>query len=106
MGNLFSVELGDGGVEIGARRGPADQPRRRELLQGGGHLVVAVGANWQAVRDSVLGPILPGLPSRQEKVASLEALDTFAGSIKPITPPGTPPVLVTKLEELEERRGK
>ena len=23
--------------------------------------------NWQAVRDSVLGPILPGLPSGQEK---------------------------------------
>ena len=54
----------------------------------GGHLVVSVGANWQAVRDSVLGPILPGLPSGQEKVASLEALDTFAGSNKPITPPG------------------
>ena len=71
----------------------------------GGHLVVAVGANWQAVRDSVLAPILPGLPSGQEKVASLEALDTFAGSTKPITPPGTPPVMVTKLEEIEERGG-
>ncbi len=71
----------------------------------GGHLVVSVGANWQAVRDSVLGPILPGLPSGQEKVASLEALDTFAGSNKPITPPGTPPVMVTKLEEMEERGG-
>ena len=72
----------------------------------GGHLVVSVGANWQAVRDSVLGPILPGSPSGQEKVASLEALDTFAGSNKPITPPGTPPVMVTKLEELDERGGK
>jgi hypothetical protein len=71
----------------------------------GGHLVVAVGANWQAVRDSVLGPILPGLPSGQEKVASLEALDTFAGSNKPITPPGTPPVMVTKLDDLQERNG-
>jgi hypothetical protein len=71
----------------------------------GGHLVVAVGAKWQAVRDSVLAPILPGLPSGQEKVASLEALDMFVGSNKPITPPGTPPVLITKLEELEERGG-
>ena len=51
-------------------------------------------------------PILPGLPSGQEQVASLEALDTFAGSTKPITPPGTPPVMVTKLEEVEERGGK
>ncbi len=50
-------------------------------------------------------PILPGLPSGLEKVASLEALDTFAGSNKSITPPGSPPVMVTKLEELEERGG-
>ncbi len=71
----------------------------------GGHLVVAVGANWQAVRDSVLGPILPGLPSGQERVPSLEALDIFAGSNKPITPPGTPAVMVTKLEEIEQRGG-
>ncbi len=72
----------------------------------GGHLVVAVGSNWQAVNDSVLGPILPGRPAGREKVPSLEALDTFAGSNKPITPPGTPAVMVTKLEELTERRGR
>ena len=71
----------------------------------GGHLIISVGAKWQAVRDSVLAPILPGLPSGLEKVASLEALDTFAGSNKSITPPGTPPVMVTKLEELDERGG-
>ena len=62
------------------RRGPGDRDRHRAIprcssrstaLRGqalvdwvkrGGHLVVAVGANWQAVRDSVLAPILPGLP--------------------------------------------
>jgi hypothetical protein len=71
----------------------------------GGHLIVSIGANWQAVRDSVLAPILPGLPGGLERVASLEALDTFAGSNKSITPPGTPPVMVTRLEELEERGG-
>ena len=57
------------------------------------------------MRDSVLGPILPGLPSGQERVPSLEALDIFAGSNKPITPPGTPAVMVTKLEEVEQRGG-
>ncbi|MFI5458267.1 MAG: hypothetical protein ACHRXM_22785 [Isosphaerales bacterium] len=72
----------------------------------GGHLVIAVGANWQAVRDSALAPILPGLPSGQERVTSLEALDTFAGSTKQITPPRTPPVLVTRLEGIKERGGK
>jgi hypothetical protein len=71
----------------------------------GGHLVVAVGANWQAVADSILGPILPGRPTGQERVTSLEALDIFAGSNKPITPPGAPPVMVTKLEDLDERGG-
>jgi hypothetical protein len=72
----------------------------------GGHLVIAVVANWQAVRDSALAPILPGLPSGQERVTSLEALDMFAGSAKPITPPRTPAVLVTKLEGVKERGGK
>jgi hypothetical protein len=76
-----------------------------DWVERGGHLIVAVGANWQAVNDSVLAPILPGLPSGQEKVASLEALDTFAGSNKSITPPGTPPTLITKLEQIDERRG-
>ena len=36
------------------------------------------------------GPILPGEPTGRERVTSLEALDMFAGSNKPITPPGTP----------------
>ena len=77
-----------------------------EWVKHGGHLVVAVGANWQAVRDSVIGPILPAQPAGQEQVPSLDAIDNFAGSTKPITPAGTPPVLVTKLEAAEERGGK
>ena len=73
----------------------------------GGHLVVAVGGNWQSVSDSVLGPILPAVPTGQERVTSLEALDSFAGSNnKPITPAGSPAVLVTKLEQVESRGGK
>ncbi len=71
----------------------------------GGHLVVSVGSNWQVVRDSVLGPILPGEPTGRERVTSLEALDTFAGSHKPITPPGAPAVQVTKFEGVDERGG-
>ena len=75
-----------------------------DWVKHGGHLVVSVGANWQAVRDSVLGPILPALPNGQERVTSLEALDAFAESNKPITPPGTPPVMVTKLENVAGAR--
>jgi hypothetical protein len=78
-----------------------------EWVKRGGHLVVAVGANWQIVRDSILGPILPGLPSGLERVPSLEVLETFAGATKPITPPDDrrPPVMVTKLEEIGARGG-
>ena len=72
-----------------------------EWVKRGGHLVIAIGANWQAVKDSVLAPILPGVPNGRVKVASLEALDTFANSTKPITPPGTAEVLVTKLDEVD-----
>ncbi len=76
-----------------------------DWVERGGHLVIAVGANWQIVRDSVLAPILPGLPNGQERVTSLEALDQFAASTKQITPPGTPAVMVTKLQEVKERGG-
>jgi hypothetical protein len=77
-----------------------------DWVRRGGHLIVAVGANWQAVRDSALGPILPARPAGQQQVVSLEALDTFAGSNKPITPVGSSPVLVTRLEAVEESGGK
>lgn len=77
-----------------------------EWVKRGGHLVVGVGGNWQAVRDSDLGSILPALLNGQERVQSLESLDTFAGSNKSITPPGTPPRMVVKFEELDERGGK
>jgi hypothetical protein len=77
-----------------------------EWVRRGGHLVVAVGAQWQAVRDSILAPLLPGLPSGQERVTSLAALEAFAGATKPITPPGTPAVMVTKLEGVAQRGGR
>jgi hypothetical protein len=79
-----------------------------DWVRRGGHLVISVGANWQMVRDSVLAPILPGLPNGQEQVGSLEALDAFAGSNKQITPPsssGSQKYLVTKLEEVDGRGG-
>ncbi len=71
-----------------------------EWVKRGGHLVIAVGANWQAVKDSALAPLLPGIPNGRVKLASLEALDIFVNSTKPITPPGTPEVMVTKLDNL------
>lgn len=73
----------------------------------GGHLVVSIGANWQKVRDSVIGSLLPAIPSGQERVNDLNGIETFtAGATKPITPAGTPPVMVTKFEGVEARGGK
>lgn len=79
-----------------------------EWVRRGGHLVLSVGANWQQLRDSVLAPMLPGLPAGQEALPSLEGLDAFAGSSKQITPPSIEPrkVMVTKLEEVQSRGGK
>lgn len=76
-----------------------------EWVKRGGHLVVAVGRDWQAARGSFLGPMLPAEPTAQVKVNSLEALDAYAGSggtkhAKQITPPGSAPVMITKLENV------
>lgn len=84
-------------------------PRAQTLVdwvRHGGHLILSVGANWQAVRDSGLGQILPALPAGQEQIPSLDAIDTFAGSVKPITPVGSPRTLVTRLQEADQRGGK
>lgn len=84
-------------------------PRGQALVEWakrGGHLVVGVGSNWQAVRDSALGPVLPAEPTGRERVQSLESLDTFANSTKPITPPGSPAHMAAKLENVEARGGR
>ena len=61
-----------------------------DWVRHGGHLIVSIGENWEAATRSALGPILPAVPKGRERVASLEALDTFASANKPITPPGSP----------------
>lgn len=76
-----------------------------DWVKRGGHLVLGAGGNWEALRQSALEPILPALPVGRERVPSLEALDTFAGSNKSITPPGAPPQLVLKFEEIDQRGG-
>ncbi|GAC1466799.1 MAG: hypothetical protein NVSMB9_07730 [Isosphaeraceae bacterium] len=72
----------------------------------GGHMVVAVGGNWQSVRDSVLATVLPAVPVGQESLGSLESLESYAGASKPIVPTGSPKVSVTRLEQVESRGGK
>jgi hypothetical protein len=82
----------------------------REWVRRGGHLVVSVGSDWLRVRDSFLlapgDPMLPALPTGQERLSDLGALESYAGATKPMTRPDAAPVLVTRLEEVDERRGK
>lgn len=90
--------------EFSQMRGPALE----EWVKRGGHLVVAVGSNWQSVKDSFLGPMLPCVPTGQEQVSSLDALNSFAGAgaTNPIMPAGSSKkVTVTKLEQVADRGG-
>lgn len=100
------------GLVVDSSDGPTMEalsgPRGRALVDWvarGGHLVITVASQWQAVKASAIGPILPCIPIGEERVPSLEALDTFAGSIKSITPPESPAVLIGKLDRVAERGG-
>ena len=112
------------GTVVRLRRGPGDRDRHRGSAPRSSRSMRSAArrssngssaeATWSSPSGATGRPsataccarLLPALPAGQERVTSLEALDTFAGSIKQITPPGTPPVMVTKLEEVEERGGK
>ena len=71
----------------------------------GGHLVVAVGSNWQAVRDSPLAAILPVKIAGSGRVTDLRALESFAGATTQITPDNVA-AQVVKLEGAEASGAK
>lgn len=79
----------------------------REWVRQGGHLVIAVGQNWQSVKDSPLEPLLPGVPSGRIELSDPGLIDQFAGTgNKPILPPDSKTrLLVTKFEGWEARGG-
>lgn len=74
----------------------------REWVRLGGHLVVSVGANWQAVKDSPLGPMLPGVPAGRIRLNDPRELESFAGNS---THPIKDALQVTKFEDFEARGG-
>src|SRR4051794_27572723 len=53
-----------------------------DWVQRGGHLVVAVGANWQRLQDSALGPILPCVCRGRASVSDVGVLETYAGATR------------------------
>jgi hypothetical protein len=70
-----------------------------DWVKSGGHLVVAVASNWQQVKDSVLAPLLPAIPSGTFELRDRSVLETFANSKK--FPAASIPV--AKLELVDER---
>ena len=86
----------------------ANQSRAlREWVRQGGHLVISVGQNWQAVKDSPLEPLLPGVPAGRIELTDPGLIDQFAGTgNKPIIPADSrTKLLVTKFEDWESRGG-
>ncbi len=78
-----------------------------EWVKQGGHLVIAVGQNWQAVLDSPLRQLLPGIPSGRIELNDPGLFDQFASaSAKPMVPASSPTKLrVTKFEDWEKHGG-
>ncbi|MDX2036978.1 MAG: hypothetical protein SFX72_10025 [Isosphaeraceae bacterium] len=76
-----------------------------EWVARGGHLVVSVGSNWQAVRESELAGILPVRIAAPMRVTDLRALESYAQAKTQITPDNTPAQVVV-LEGAESSGAK
>ncbi|HEY2156035.1 MAG TPA: hypothetical protein VGH33_10430, partial [Isosphaeraceae bacterium] len=71
----------------------------------GGHVVVAVSANWQAARDSVLGPMLPATPSGTIPISDVRTVESFAGATNQLAV-GPQGLTIARLEEDRARPTK
>lgn len=77
----------------------------RDWVAQGGHAVVAVGANWQAVQESPLAPMLPARLAGTIPIKDVRTIESFAGASNQLQPAEKPLTLV-KLEGVEEGGGK
>jgi len=77
----------------------------RQWVERGGHLVVAVSGNWQAVNESFLGPMLPARVAGQSQVNPFDSLEAFTGGTRQVAFENAP-ARAAKLEDVEARGGK
>lgn len=77
----------------------------RQWVQRGGHLVVAVSGNWQAVKDSLLGPMLPCRLDGQAQASPFDSLESFTGGSQTVTFENQA-MQVARFEDVEARGGK
>jgi hypothetical protein len=59
-------------------------PALQQWVRNGGHLVVAVQSNWQLVRQTALGDMMPASPTGTKRLNDLGSIEAFAGSNNPI----------------------
>lgn len=93
------LETGNRGAMDRLREG-ADRVLRDWVAQGG-HLVVALGSNWQEARE-VLGPMLPAEPTEPLRLVDtdVDSIESFAGNV---SRPLRPPINAVRLEGWRER---
>jgi hypothetical protein len=77
----------------------------KQWVRRGGHLVVAVSSNWQAVSDGLLGEMLPVKLNGQTQVSPFDSLESFTGGSHQVAFENQP-ARVAKFEEIELRGGK
>jgi len=81
----------------------------KEWVGQGGHLVVAVGSNWQAVKDTAIGSILPATPAGMVTINDIETIESFAGATNKLVPDtgtGKSQLSVAKLEGADTHGAK
>ncbi len=77
----------------------------RQWVERGGHLVVAVSSQWQAVNDGPLAAMLPARLVGQTQVSPFDSLESFTGGSQQLQFENEP-VQVVKLEDVESRGGR
>ncbi len=77
----------------------------KQWVQRGGHLVVAVSSNWQAVNEGLLGSMLPVKLNGQVQVTPFDSLESFTGGSHQVAFENAP-ARAAKFEEIDERGGK
>ena len=81
----------------------------REWVGQGGHLVIAVGQNWQKVKDSPLGSILPATPTGRTTITDVRTIESYANAKDPLvaeTGAARAALTITKLEGAEKAGSK
>ena len=77
----------------------------KQWVRRGGHLVVAVSSNWQAVNDGLLGEMLPVKLNGQAQVSPFDSLESFTGGSHQVAFENEP-ARVARFEEIDARGGK